>query len=158
MNPMPGRFAVVLVLLLVAVPLTTVSCLTTKNFKDPDGPRYEGSYAPRAPGEEAPTPARPFRVVTFNIAFAKHIDAAIRLFQNNDVLRAPDVLLLQEMDSSGVERSPGRSRSTTSTSRARSTRWPHREFGTAILSPWPLREDRKSRFRTPPSARGWCDP
>ena len=41
------RLAIVL-LVLVVVPLATVSCLTTKNFKEPDGPRYEGSYAPPA--------------------------------------------------------------------------------------------------------------
>jgi endonuclease/exonuclease/phosphatase family metal-dependent hydrolase len=141
------RLAVVL-LVLVALPLGSVSCLTTKNFKEPDGPRYEGSYAPHpaaaaAAQVESPLPAAPFRVVTFNVAFAKHVDGAIRLLQGTEVLRAPDVLLLQEMDSPGVEQ----------IARALSLNYiyfpsaihpmAHREFGTAILSPWTLSEYRK---------------
>jgi len=126
------------------IPLATLSCLTTRNFKDPDGPRYEGSYAPpRAVGEGEPHPAGPMRVVTFNIAFARNIDAAIRLLGGTEALRSPDVLLLQEMDSAGVDQI------------ARALALNHvyfpsaihpmgdREYGTAILSPWPLGEYRK---------------
>jgi endonuclease/exonuclease/phosphatase family metal-dependent hydrolase len=130
--------------LVLGVALATLSCLTTRNFKDPDGPRYEGHHAPaRAVGEGAPQPEGPLRVVTFNIAFARNIDAAIRLLRDTEALRSPDVLLLQEMDSAGVEQI------------ARGLALNHvyfpsaihpmgdREFGTAILSTWPLSEFRK---------------
>jgi endonuclease/exonuclease/phosphatase family metal-dependent hydrolase len=129
---------------LVVVPLATLSCLTTRNFKDPDGPRYEGNHAPvHDTGDGTAQPAGPLRVVTFNIAFARNIDAAIRLLRDTETLRSPDVLLLQEMDSGGVER----------IARELALNYVYfpsaihpmgdREYGTAILSRWPLAEYRK---------------
>jgi len=45
------RRLAVLPLVLMAGSLATAACLTTKNFKDPAGPLYEGRYAPTAAGD-----------------------------------------------------------------------------------------------------------
>jgi endonuclease/exonuclease/phosphatase family metal-dependent hydrolase len=83
------------------------------------------------------------RVVSFNIQFAREIDAAIALLAAEAVLRAPDVLALQEMDEAGVER----------IARAFDLNYVYypsavhpvngRNFGNAVLSPWPILASRK---------------
>lgn len=86
----------------------------------------------------APTPPKSLRVVSWNIQFGVEIDAAIELLRTTSELQDPDVVLLQEMDEVGTSRiaemleldyvygAPG----------------PHaqsgRDFGNAVLSPWPM--------------------
>ena len=86
----------------------------------------------------APTPSQSLRVVSWNIRFGVEIDAAIELLRTTSELQNPDVVLLQEMDEAGTSRiaemleldyvygAPG----------------PHaqsgRDFGNAVLSPWPM--------------------
>ena len=107
------------------------------NYPDPMGPRYAGA-APSVPlGVDT------LKVVAFNVAFAEHVDLAIALIRRTAVLRDPDVLLLQEMDEIGTQAFadalglgyvyyP-------------STRHPltGRDFGNAILSRYPISDDRK---------------
>jgi endonuclease/exonuclease/phosphatase family metal-dependent hydrolase len=113
-----------------------VSCSAT-NYLDPRGPLYAGRLAVETP---APVPGAPLRVVTFNIAYAREIDRALQVLRENPPLVRPDVLCLQEMDAPGVERM----------ARELEMNWvyypsavhpkTHRDFGCAILSPWPLVE------------------
>ena len=86
----------------------------------------------------SPTPRTSIKVVSWNIQFGVEIEAAIELLLNTAELQDADVLLLQEMDEAGtslmaealeldyVYGAPG----------------PHaqsgRDFGNAVLSPWPL--------------------
>jgi endonuclease/exonuclease/phosphatase family metal-dependent hydrolase len=122
------------------------SCAPALNYVEPDGPRYAGHFAkPDADGV--------FRVVTFNVKFAREVDRAARLLREHEELRDADVVALQEMDAEGTER----------IARALGMDFVYypairhpasdRDFGNAILSRWPLSDDRKlvlpyhSRFR-----------
>jgi endonuclease/exonuclease/phosphatase family metal-dependent hydrolase len=109
--------------------------LRARNFTDPNGPRFAACC------EAAPERAA-LRVVTFNIQYAREIDGAIRLFRDTAALRDADVVMLQEMDETGVGR----------IAEALSLRnyiyYPAainhgRNFGNAILSRWPLEDDAK---------------
>ncbi len=131
-RPNPGR---TMVLVLAAA---CAACVTTKNYLDPSGPKYAGTYAKLEEFDRQPE--GPVRVVTFNIAYGKHIDRAIEALRESDPLRDFDALAVQEMDAPGVERI------------ARELRLSYiyfpggvhpdkqRDFGCAILSPWPLEE------------------
>ena len=126
----------------VATTLTGSACIAT-NYLDPDGPRYSGTLRPATPGEPAGEATRPLRVVTFNIEYGREIDRAVSLLRSAEALRNADVLLLQEMDSRGVVRIatelglnylyfPGGIHPQAK-----------QDFGTAILSPWPIEDPAK---------------
>lgn len=115
-----------------------VACTPAKNYLDPKGPKFSGQYA---------APGRVFndtlKVVSFNIKFADSIALAIRELSSFACLRDADVLLLQEMDETGVE------------VMARALEYNYvyypamlhpqngKNFGNAILAKWPLRDSRK---------------
>ncbi len=111
-------------------------CATARNYQDPSGPVFVGREAvsSRAPGA--------LRLVTFNIKFGEHIDRAVDLLLTAP-LRDADILVLQEMDLAGVEQ----------LSHALAINYvyvpsavhpsSHRDFGVAILSPWPITDPRK---------------
>ena len=118
-----------------------MACATATNYLDPDGPRYAGVK----PEDCAAPPARSdtVRVVTFNIEYAKKVEQAVAALRSHADLRNPDVLNLQEMDAPSVERIarelgfnfvyyPGSLHPGTK-----------RDVGNAILSPWPIEDDRK---------------
>lgn len=81
--------------------------------------------------------------VSWNIKYARDIDGAIETFQNTPELANADVILLQEMDLDGVD----------AISQALQLNYVYypasvhpntgRDFGEAILSPWPLYDDAK---------------
>ena len=112
------------------------------NYVDPRGPRYAGAWqgAPR----DQPDPSR-LRVVSFNVKFARDIDGALTALRRPE-LAAADILLLQEMDLTGTERiscALGRSFVYYPAALHPSTGRPLRPFGVALLSPWPIADDRK---------------
>jgi endonuclease/exonuclease/phosphatase family metal-dependent hydrolase len=92
-------------------------------------------------------------VVSFNIKFSRFPDRAARLIETTASLRNPDILLLQEMDAAG----------TGAVADALGLSWvyypntihplAHKDFGCAIQSRHPMRDDRKillpyeARFR-----------
>jgi endonuclease/exonuclease/phosphatase family metal-dependent hydrolase len=132
-----------LLTVLLAVALTSLSCATAQNFLDPGEPCYVGNYGRTRVEAATTSPQSPIRVVTFNVRMAEDTSGAIALMTRSESLRQPDILLLQEMDSPGVERIaialdlnyvyfPSSVYPTS-----------HREFGTAVLSPWPLEDERK---------------
>jgi endonuclease/exonuclease/phosphatase family metal-dependent hydrolase len=115
--------------------LLLAGCAPVVNLLDLAGPRFEGHYAPQVPPA---APARfPIRLVTFNIKFAREIDRAIQVLQE-DSLREADVLMLQEMDEDGVDR----------IARALGLNYAYypatihpasgNYFGPAVLSRWPI--------------------
>jgi endonuclease/exonuclease/phosphatase family metal-dependent hydrolase len=127
-----GRRAAWLVLAALAVP----ACATARNYLDPDGPLYAGGRATTTP------PRTALRLVSFNIEYSKRVDAALTLLRE-EPLRDADVIALQEMDAPGVERiaaALGLNYVYFPSSLLSDT---GRDFGTAILSPWPLRGPRK---------------
>jgi endonuclease/exonuclease/phosphatase family metal-dependent hydrolase len=130
----------------LAAVATASSCAPVLNYVEKDGPRYHGRHA-------VPDLDPAFRVVTFNVKFAREIDRAARLLREHDELRDADLVALQEMDAEGTER----------IARALAMDYVYypavrhpgsgRDFGNAVLSRWPLTDDRKivlpyhSRFR-----------
>jgi endonuclease/exonuclease/phosphatase family metal-dependent hydrolase len=122
------------------------ACAPALNYVEPDRPRYEGRFS-------VPDTDPAFRVVTFNVKFSRQVDRAARLLQEHEDLRGADLIALQEMDAEGTER----------IARALSMDYVYypairhpgtdRDFGNAILSRWPLRDDHKlvlpynSRYR-----------
>jgi endonuclease/exonuclease/phosphatase family metal-dependent hydrolase len=123
-----------------AVLLLLAGCLphgTSRNYTDPEGPRYAGDA--RSVAVEADT----LKIVVFNVEYAYHVDRAIRLINWSMALHAPDILLLQEMDETGVKAVadslgfgyvyfPATLHPVTG-----------RDFGNAILSRYPIENDRK---------------
>jgi endonuclease/exonuclease/phosphatase family metal-dependent hydrolase len=117
------------------------ACATARsNYTDPSGPRYAAAASPATADNLAPDT---IKIVAFNVQFAEHVGLAISLIRHTAVLREPDVLLLQEMDEVGAQEFadalglgyvyyP-------------STRHPltGRDFGNAILSRYPISDDRK---------------
>jgi len=107
------------------------------NYTSPAGPRYAGGPAPSA------TSGDTLKVVAFNVKFAEHVDRAVALIRATPALRDPDVLLLQEMDETGTQAfadSLGLGYVYYPSTLHPST---HRDFGNAILSRYPLGDDRK---------------
>ncbi|HET9952491.1 MAG TPA: endonuclease/exonuclease/phosphatase family protein [Candidatus Eisenbacteria bacterium] len=141
-NPRPSSFRFAFLL----AALTGLSCAHAVNYADTAGPIYTGARAataraasPRADSAASDT----MRVVTFNIEYAVKIDGALELLREEPALRAPDLLCLQEMDTLGTQK----------LARALGMNYVYapsgvhpkykRDFGCAILSPWPLENPRK---------------
>jgi len=123
-----------------ALALAAAACSTASNYLSPQGPLYETHDAGPVPDIPAD---RPLRVVTFNIAYAEHVDRAIEVLRGSPALEGADLLALQEMDAPGVAtiaRALG-----LNSLYAPGGVHPHskRDFGCALLSPWPLIEPRK---------------
>jgi endonuclease/exonuclease/phosphatase family metal-dependent hydrolase len=110
------------------------ACAPTTNLLSPTSPGFFGSYAPdstRAPD------ARELRIVTFNIKFGREIDQAIDVLGHGRLAGA-DIMALQEMDETGVER----------IARALQLNYAYypgsihpvdrRYYGPALLSRWPI--------------------
>ena len=145
-----------------AVAWALCGCAAT-NYLEPSGPLYTGAFAgvgtpagalpdtlgaadavrPVSPTTPEPLPAGAIRVVSFNIAYAVEIDSALAVLRHEAAVGQPDILCLQEMDAPGTER-------IAAALRLNYVYFPSgvhpkydRDFGCAILSPWPLREPRK---------------
>jgi endonuclease/exonuclease/phosphatase family metal-dependent hydrolase len=121
------------IILFLALTLA-VGCATAHNYLDPAGPRYQATLAPPV----ASHPADQMRVVTFNIKYGRQVDRATQALRTHAALQRPDVLLLQEMDADGVERMAralGLNYVYFPASRHPKT---GRDFGNAVLSPWPI--------------------
>lgn len=118
--------------------LLLAGCAATPNYLSLSGPRYGGGYASTPPPNDGA-----FKVVTWNIKYSRHIDQAIRVLQETPQLQHADALLLQEMDEEGVE-AVARALGMNYVYYPASIHVRHgRDFGEAILSPWPLMDDGK---------------
>jgi endonuclease/exonuclease/phosphatase family metal-dependent hydrolase len=116
-------------------------CRTGRNYVSPEGPRYAGEPRAGLPADHLDSTR--LRVVSFNIAFARHIDSAIALLTSDPALRGADVILLQEMD----EKATGRLAEALGLAYvyypAVLSFRTRRSFGNAVLSRWPIVEDGK---------------
>ena len=132
---------------LAAFAASLVACAPTVNLLNPTSPKFEGEYALSAahPSESDATrisDTTRIKVVSFNIKLADRIGPAIDVLRD-EALRDADVISLQEMDETGVER----------IARALKLNYiyypgaihPTREryFGPAILTRWPITDTRK---------------
>jgi endonuclease/exonuclease/phosphatase family metal-dependent hydrolase len=148
MNRMKIRPAGAAVLALAAAGL--VSCAPAINLLNPASPRFVGEYATPALGATA-SPIS-LRIVTFNIKLARRIDRAIEVLQS-DSLRGADIIALEEMDNTGVDRIARALRLNYAYYPASIHPADHKYFGPAILSRWPIEQSWKlllpheARFR-----------
>ena len=116
-----------------------------RNFLDTEGPRFAGSF--RAGG---PTRARAvainedptFSVASYNIKFGEEPDNALETLRNGG-LDDVDLLLLQEMTLAATVRIAGSLGFEYVYYPATIHPASGQEFGVAILSPWPIRDDHK---------------
>ena len=112
-------------------------CAAGLNYPSPSGPRFSES------GGAAADSATALRLVTFNLEYGERVDSAITLFRQSPELRDADVVVMQEMHEGAVAR----------IARALGMGYVYypatlhpkfgRNFGNAILSRWPVEEDRK---------------
>jgi len=129
---------VALTILVGVVLLTVQQFYKAKNYLDPKGPCFSGSFA-----EEIPNLRETFTVISYNISYGKKIDQALSEIMEIQSQNGLDILLLQEMDEVGTERI------------ARELQWNyiyypatvepkyHRNFGNAVLSRWPILDTKK---------------
>src|SRR4051794_37348369 len=135
-----------LLLLGACLPLLIAGCARSVNLLETDSPRFSGTYAPPS----TDSAAAPIRIVTFNIKLSRRIDRAIEVLRS-DSLRGADILTLEEMDETGVDR----------IARALGLDYvyypssiqpaEHRYFGPAVLSRWPIA--RSWKLQLPHEAR-----
>jgi endonuclease/exonuclease/phosphatase family metal-dependent hydrolase len=116
-------------------------CRTGRSYVDPTGPRYAGGPRVARLGERADTDT--LRVVSFNIAFAEHVDSAIALLTSEPALRGADVILLQEMDAKATQRVADALGMWYVYYPAIFHLRTRRDFGNAVLSRWPIVQDAK---------------
>lgn len=132
---MPKHLTSILLLLVLA------ACRTGRNYTSPEGPRYAGG-PPAESSSGRPIPAA-LRIVSFNVEFAYHVDSAITVLATESALSGADIVLLQEMDEQATRRIadtlgmwyvyyPAVFRFNT-----------QRNLGNAVLSRWPIVQDRK---------------
>jgi endonuclease/exonuclease/phosphatase (EEP) superfamily protein YafD len=115
----------------------------------PDLTVRQGQYGPSAPRSTGMV-----RVVSWNIQFGVEVDAAALALAEHPHLRDADIILLQEMDEVGTARlaellslnfvyaAPGVHQQT------------GRNFGNAVLAPWPLGEPKAVLLPHKASVRG----
>jgi endonuclease/exonuclease/phosphatase family metal-dependent hydrolase len=130
---MTGRVRALLAAVLAA---GGAACATATNYSDAAGPRYAAAPVSAPPSDT-------LHVVAFNVKYAQRVDSAIALLTEDSSLRGADLVLLQEMDEPGTRRiaaALGLGYVYYPATRSPNT---GRDFGNAILSRWPLEDDRK---------------
>jgi endonuclease/exonuclease/phosphatase family metal-dependent hydrolase len=125
--------------LLALVASLGLGCAAAHNYLEPDAPRYAGG-----PGDvrRDPSPDGSLRVVTFNVEYARRITEAVAALRA-EPLRGADVIALQEMDAPGtaaIAEALGLNYVYYPASRHPKT---GRDFGNAVLSPWPIEASHK---------------
>lgn len=113
------------------------ACAHGLNYDHPAGPRLTGGAVPQR------APRRALRVVSFNVAYARALDRVAAVLQQEPRLRDADLILLQEMDSASTERLAAALHRAYVYVPATWHPVSGRDFGTAILSAWPVVETRK---------------
>lgn len=125
-------------LLLWLALLLVTACNGMTNYLDESGPLFSGQYAPAPPAFDGE-----LKVVNWNIKFGEEIEAAIEVLQTTPELQSADILLLQEMDETGVE-AIARALALNYVYYPASVHTHHdRNFGNAVLSKWPLSDPAK---------------
>lgn len=119
--------------------LLTLGC-GSRNYQTAEGPRYVGAPPPHI---TARAPRDTLRVATFNIAYAIQVDSALAVIQSEPELRDADVLLLQEMDGPAT-RYIARELGMWFVYYPATLHFRYkRDFGNAVLSRYPIVEDKK---------------
>ena len=127
----------------LSVPATCIclllfSCSSVKNYMDAEGPFLSGSYS-----EQYPVLRDTIKVVSYNIKFGERIKEAREEIRRQDELRDPDIILLQEVDGEGIEWIAREGKFNFIYFPASVHGKHDKDFGNAILSRWPIRDERK---------------
>ena len=127
---------------LIAVVLCAVSLLAAcdpiQNFENPNEPLFAADYAKRQPEFDGE-----IKTLTWNIKFGQEVETAIAELTEVEELQEADIILLQEMDEQGVDEI-ARALQYNYVYFPASIHTRHdKNFGNAILSPWPLARDHK---------------
>jgi len=109
------------------------ACRTMTNFTEPEGPLFTGVYADTP--SEVPDE---IKVITWNIKFSEKIDTAIAELREAVELQNADIILLQEMDETGVDAIARALQYNYAYFPASVHSHHNRNFGNAILSKWSL--------------------
>ncbi len=118
---------------LLLILMLTVACRSIPNYQESDGPLFTENYA-----EHPPNFSGEVKVVTWNIKFSTEIEAATTTLKEAPPLKRADIILLQEMDETGVE-AIARSLNYNYIYFPASIHSHHnKNFGNAILSLWPI--------------------
>jgi|SRR5687767_1794953 len=125
--------------LLVVILALTSGCRTGSGYPALEGPRYIGPPPVRTARSNEDT----IRVVTFNIQFSLRVDSAIAVLTGDSILRDADIVLLQEMDEPSTRRIAEVMGMTYAYYPATYHFKYQRDVGNAVLSRWPILEDRK---------------
>jgi endonuclease/exonuclease/phosphatase family metal-dependent hydrolase len=120
-----------------------VGCSIDPNYLDPEGPRYAGDHTAGDPelGDR-------LHVVSYNLRAGLEVETAIAALRSQQLAGA-DFVLMQEMDPGGVDE-------IAAALELRYVYYPAsvkdgRDWGNAVLSRWPLLDDRKILLP-------WADP
>jgi endonuclease/exonuclease/phosphatase family metal-dependent hydrolase len=109
-----------------------------KNYIEPEGPSSTGEYV-----ETLPAPTDTIKIVSYNIRYGRKIDEAMDELAEQEPLFNPDIVLLQEMDSEGVEKIANRFGFNYVYFPVSVHRKHGKDFGNAILSKWPIKDTGK---------------
>jgi endonuclease/exonuclease/phosphatase family metal-dependent hydrolase len=126
-----------------AVPLlllAVVGCNTGISFPEPAGPRFA------APVPQAPPPATwrdTLLVVSFNVENSQEVDSALAVLLDEPGAERADIVLLQEVDEHAARRVAEELSMGFVYYPAIFRKATQRNFGNAVLSRWPLRDDEK---------------
>lgn len=107
------------------------------NYEDPIGPRYTGQYV-----KNEPSYSGSIKVVSYNIDFGEKVEQALTELTKIEDLQNPDILLLQEMNEEGVEQM-AQALKMNFVYYPASIHKHGRNFGNAILTTWPIKDDKK---------------
>jgi endonuclease/exonuclease/phosphatase family metal-dependent hydrolase len=118
---------------------TLAGCGVGRNYLELEGPRYAAAPADPQPAPPADT----LRIASFNIEFAMRVDSALAVLEGDSALKGAHIILLQEMDDAGTRRIAQRLGMWYVYYPASFHFRTRRDFGNAVLSRWPIVEDRK---------------
>lgn len=124
-------------LCLLATVLLAAGCNPRPQYEPELARQHRADYGP-----VAPTVRDSFTVVSYNIQYGQNVDVALADLRRSPYLADADVLLLQEMEPTGVERI-ARELGCNFAYQAASVH-PHHDqlFGNAVLSRWPIVDQR----------------
>ena len=126
-------------LALLSVPVLATCYRGVTNYIDVPGPRYAGPVEPLPP----PAGDSALRVVTWNVQWGRRPEAAAELIASHGRLRSADILLLQEMNEQAVAIIAERIGMGYVYYPATLHPRVKHHVGNAILSRWPITDDRK---------------
>ena len=128
---MIDKRCLVAAVLLAAMMLT--GCDAIQNYDEVNEPRYASSYAKSQPDDDGQ-----IKAISWNVKFGQEIDAVVAELTEVEELQGADLILLQEMDEQGVDTIAQALQYNYVYFPASIHTRHDKNFGNAILSPWPI--------------------